>query len=196
MNTPIQFLRHGAVGFLCLLAVSSFGIYGCSSDRVDGTDGTVLLSITDFDELPISVSVNNAVNVAGGFVQIGEVTLQNIPKDPGGTTSELQSIELSSYEIVFRRADRGTRVPPARVRAIFSLVPVGGTSTIENLDIMGPEQLLNPPLSDLLFENGGFDSEINSPLIVLDVRIRFFGRTLSGDEIASGFDTFTLELTP
>lgn len=196
MTTPIQFLRRGAVGFLCLLTVSSFGIYGCSSDRVDGTEGTVLLSITDFDELPISSSVNNAVNVGGGFIQIGEVTLQNVPKDPRGTTSELQSIELTSYEIVYSRADTGTRVPPARVRTIFGLVPVGGNFTLENLDILGPEQLLNEPLSDLLFENGGFDSETGSPLIVLDVRIRFFGRTLSGDEIASGFDTFTLELTP
>lgn len=193
MTTPINALRRSTVGFLCLLAVS-FGVLGCSGDRLDNAEGTVVLSITDFDGLPISASVNQVA--ATGFVQIEELTLENFPKDPRGTTSDLQSIELDSYEVVFTRADQGTRVPPPRVRTIFGLVPVGGTLVLENLDIMGVEQALNPPLSDLLFENGGFDRETGSPLIVLEVRIRFFGRTLSGDEIASGLDSFTLEMVP
>lgn len=193
MKTSSHFLRPGVVGFLCLLAVS-FGVLGCSTDRVDDTESTVILSITDFDGLPIAASVNQAAAI--GFVQIGELTLTNFPKDPRGVTSDLQSIELTSFEVVYRRADRGMRVPPPRVRPIFGLVPVGGTLVVENLDIMGLEQLLNPPLSDLLFENGGFDRETGSSLIVLDVQIRFFGRTLAGNEVASSFDTFTLEMVP
>lgn len=195
MNYVNSAPRRRVVSLLCLLTAVSLCLSACSGGRNDDAEGTVLLSVTDFDGLPISASVNNAVN-AGGFIQVEEIVLQNIPRDPRGTTSDLQSVELDSYEIVYRRADQGTRVPPARVRSIFSLVPVGGTTTLENLDIMGPEQLLNPPLSDLLFENGAFDRETNSPLIVLDVQMRFFGRTLSGDEISTGIESFTLEMVP
>lgn len=193
MMTPIKALRASTVGFLCLLAVS-FGVLGCSTDRLDSDEGTVVLSITDFDGLPIAASVNQVA--ASGFVQVEELTLTNFPRDPQGTTSDLQSIELDSYEVVYTRADQGTRVPPPRVRNIFGLVPVGGTLVLENLDILGVEQALNPPLSDLLFENGGFDRETGSNLIILNVRIRFFGRTLAGNQIASGFDSFTLEMVP
>lgn len=182
--------RLGALWVLLLV----LGVVGCGDERTQNSEGAVILSLTDFDGLPFQVSVNQASQT--GAVTVETLTLQNIPKDPRGTTSDLMSIELDSVEITYSRADRGTRVPPPRVRTIFSLVPVGGTATIDNLEIMGLEQLLNPPLSDLLFQNGGFDSETGSSLIVLDVNIRFFGRTLGGDEIASGFDSFRLEFVP
>jgi len=172
----------------------AIGILSCGDERTLGSQATVILSLTDFDGLPFQVSVNDAAQV--GAVTVEQLTLQNIPKDPQGPTSDLMSIELDSVEITYSRADVGTRVPPPRVRTIFSLVPVGGTSTLNNLEILGLEQLLNPPLSDLLFQNGGFDSETGSLLIVLDVNIRFFGRTLGGDKVASGFDSFRLEFVP
>jgi hypothetical protein len=177
--------------FLCvLLAVFA----ACSGDRVEDTDGTVILSITDFDQLPIAASVSQIV--ATGNLQVGQITVQNFPKDPRGVTSDLQSVELDTVEITYDRIDQGTRVPPPRVRTIFGLVPVNGTFMLENLDILGLEQALNPPLSDLLLENGGFDTETGSELIVVDVRIRFFGRTLSGDEVATAPASFSLELVP
>lgn len=177
---------------ICCLAL---GTLACSDSRTTGSEGAVILSVTDFDGLPAQVSVNQAVAL-GGLVTVDSLTLSNFPKDPNTDTSELMSIELDSVEFTYTRADTGTRQPPSRVRTIFSLVPINGTSTLDNLEIMGPEQLLNPPLSDLLFENGGFDSETGSPLIVLDVNFRFFGRTLGGDQVASGFDSFRLEFVP
>lgn len=182
--------RWKVLWVLCLV----LGILSCGDERTQNTQATVILSLTDFDGLPFQVSVNQAAQV--GAVTVEELTLQNVPKDPRGATSDLMSIELDAVEITYTRADVGTQVPPPRVRAIFSLVPVGGTSTINNLEILGLEQLLNPPLSDLLFQNGGFDRETGSTLIVLDVNIRFFGRTLGGDEVASGFDSFRLEFVP
>lgn len=190
-----SFRTHSArIALLALCLTLGAVVAGCTNrNRTIDSEGSVILSITDFDGLPIQSSVNAA---PGGLITIGEVTLSNFPKDPNGVTSDLQSIELDSYEVVYTRADRGTRVPPTRLRQIFGLVPVNGTLVIDNLDILGPEQLDNPPLSDLLIENGGFDQETGSQLIVLNVRIRFFGETLSGNEIASGFDSFTLELVP
>lgn len=190
MSMRAKLPRLGVLG-ICLLAL---GLSGCGDERTLNSEGAVILSLTDFDGLPFQVSVNLAAQV--GFVQVGSLTLENIPKDPRGATSELMSIELESVEITYTRLDVGTRVPPSRVRSIFSLVPVGGSTDIENMEILGPEQLFNPPLSDLLFQNGGFDTETGSTLIVLDVNIRFFGRTLGGDRVASGFDSFRLEFLP
>jgi hypothetical protein len=165
---------------------------GACPSRTEKTDGGgVLLSISDFDELPIAVSVNGL-----GFVQVGRITISNLPKIPGGVTSSLMNVEMESYEVTFTRADRGTRLPVSFVRGIFGQAPVNGTYDLENAPILGPDQLENPPLSDLLFENGGVDDETGDPRITLNLRLRFFGRTLSGDEVATAPATFTIEFTP
>src|SRR5690242_2656169 len=105
---------------LLSLAVLVLALGSCRS-RTDRSGGSVLLSVTDFDGLPLSVSAT------AGPTSIGEITLQNFAKDPNGTVSDLQSIELRSYEVRFSRRDTGTRVPPPMVKSIFSLVPVNGT---------------------------------------------------------------------
>lgn len=172
---------------LLFLAVLVLALGSCRS-RTDRSEGSVLLSVTDFDGLPLSVSV------VGGPTQIGEITLQNFAKDPSGTVSDLQSIELRSYEVRFSRRDTGTRVPPPMVKSIFSLVPVNGTATITNLPFLTADQLFNPPLSDLA--TNGADKETGSQVIVLNVSMRFFGRTLAGDNIASDPASFTVEVVP
>jgi hypothetical protein len=181
--------------FLLFLTVLSalLPVAGCNQ-RTDKDEGGVILTITDFDELTSEVSVNDAAIT--GIVPIGEVTMTNFPKDSDGLTSNLMDIELRSYEVVFTRADRGTRNPPTRVAGIFGNVPVGGTDTIENLRIMSLEQLTNPPLSDLLFQNGGFDKETGEDNIQVNCHLTFFGRTLSGDEIRSNTASWVIQFTP
>ena len=172
---------------LCLMLVLIVALAGCR-ERTDRREGTVLLSITDFDGLPLVVSASSPI------VQMDQIILQNIPKDPTGTTSDLQSIELRSYEIRFVRRDTGTRVPPPLVQGIFGLVPVGGNTTLDNLPVMMADQLLNAPLLDLA--RTGVDAETGSSVILLDAYMRFFGRTLSGDDITSDPARFTLEIRP
>jgi hypothetical protein len=178
---------------LVTVLVLVFGLAGCES-RTDKSEGTVLLSVSDFDGLPSQVSVNSAA--AAGAVTIGEVTIQNIPKEPGGQTSSLMNVEMSSYEVTFTRADTGTVLPAPLVRNIFGVAPVNGSETYENLPILAPDQLDSPPLSDLLFVNGGFDKETGAQLVKLNIRLRFFGRTLSGDEISSAPAAFTVDFVP
>lgn len=173
---------------LLSLAVLVLALGSCRS-RTDRSEGSVLMSVTDFDGLPLSVSVSG-----GGPTQVGEITLQNFAKDPNGTTSDLQSIELRSYEVRFSRRDTGTRLPPPMVQSIFSLVPVNGTATITNLPFLSLNQLANPPLADLA--TNGADRETGSQVIVLNVTMRFFGRTLAGDDIASDPASFTVEVVP
>ena len=174
--------------YLFFLTVLVLALGSCRS-RTDRSEGSVLLSVTDFDELPLVVSVGG-----GGPTQVGEITIQNFAKDPNGTTSDLQSVELRSYEVRFSRRDTGTRLPPPMVRSLFSLVPVNGTTVFENLPFLSLDQLANPPLSDLATH--GADRETGSQVIVLNVTMRFFGRTIAGDDIASDPASFTIEVVP
>ena len=170
---------------LCLVAV--LALSGCES-RTDRSDGGVILSITDFDGLPVRVSVN-----AQSAVQVESITIQNIPKNSNAETSPLMNVEMTSYEVRYERVDGGTRVPPPLVEGIFGVTPVNGTNVYDNLVIMGAEQFLNPPLEDLLFINGGIDSETGSPVIKIRFRIRFFGRTLTGESVATEPAAFDIE---
>ncbi len=176
---------------ICLLVVVS----GCQT-RTDKTDGGgVLLSVSDFDGLPIGVSVNSAL-AFGGFVQVGSIDIQNVPKDPTGLTSDLMNVEIQSYEVIFTRGDEGTRVPTPFVRGIFGVAPVGGVLTYDNLPVLSRNELTTVPLADLLFENGGFDQETGRRKIVLNLHLRFFGKTLSGKEVQTAPVVFTIDFIP
>lgn len=185
-------MRRIAAALLALAVVPAL-LAGCSA-RVDETEGGVILSVTDFDGLPLVESVG-----ALGFppiMQVGEITIENIPKDPNGNTSDLMNVEMQSYEVVYTRIDTGTRTPTPFVGSMFGIVPVNGSATYENLPVMGTEQLTNPPLSDLLVFNGGIDTETGGRSIALELRITFFGRTLTGDNVATAPIRFDVEFVP
>ncbi len=172
------------LSYLPLVALALL-LVSCRS-RTDRSEGTVILSVTGFDQLPATVSTT------GGPFQIGNVTLRNFPKDPGATTSDLQSIELRSYEVRFTRRDTGTRTPPLLVEPVFGLVPVGGVDTLQGVVFLRADQIQNLPLNDLRLR--GVDSETGSAVVVLTVSMRFFGRTLSGDDIVSETASFNIEV--
>jgi len=176
-----------------LLTVCLVVVFSACESRTDRTDsGGVLLSITDFDGLPISVSVNST----GGFVIVEEIKIANVPVNPNGTTGDLMNVEIVSYEVEYSRADRGTRVPVKFVRGIFGVAAVDSEITYEGLPILGPDQLTTVPLSDLLWAQGGTDTETGESKIALNFSIRFFGRTLSGNAVETAPALFTVEFTP
>lgn len=178
-----------------LVAVLLMAVLAACSTTTDTVDsGGVKLTITDFDELPIAVSVNTALTV--GFVQVGLIDVENVALNPTGTTSDLMDVEIRSYEVTYSRADNGTRIPTPFTRGLFGTAPVNGTFTVENIPVMGRDQLENEPLSDLLFQNGGFDTETGSTKITLNLKIKFFGRTLAGKAVESSPGYFTVEFTP
>jgi hypothetical protein len=175
---------------LFLLIAASLAVTSCRS-RTDRSEGSVILSVTHFDGLPVRISASS------GPFQIDQVTLRNFFKDPTVNTPtghQLEGIELRNYEITYRRRDAGTRVPPPSVQGIFGLVAPLGTIDLFNLPFITTDQTLNQPLRDLI--TLGRDSETGTAIITLDVTLRFFGRTLSGDDIASEPATFTIEVTP
>ena len=186
MRNVSRTLITAACGVLLL------GTLGCDS-RAHRTDsGGVLIVISDFNGLPAEVSVS-AANVDGA-VSIDSLTLTSNVLNPTTTTTNLMDVEITSYEVTFTRGDRGTRLPPALVQPSLLYVPAGGTTDVGNLRIMQSAQLSNLPLSDL--ENFGFDRETNSTAIVLNVRLRFFGRTIGGRELETAPRSFTVEFRP
>lgn len=177
---------------ILLAVVALLAIGACSSDRVEDAEGTVFLSVTDFDGLPVRVSVNNA----GSGLQVGQIDIANVVRDPNGGSSDLMNVEMRSYEVRYNRYDGGTRTPPPLVRSIFGVAPANGEISYDNLVVMGVEQFDEPPLSDLLVENGGVDTETGEQVIVLEFEMRFFGRTISGNDIATAPIRFDVEFTP
>jgi hypothetical protein len=163
---------------------------GCSTrtDQADG--GGILLSVSDFDGLPIQISVT----ASGGLVQIGQIDIDSIVRNPTGGSSDLMNVEMRSYEVTFSRGDAGSSLPPPLTRGIFGVIPAGGTITYDNLPIMTTDQLLNPPLSTLAAT--GQDPDTGGPKIILNIRMRFFGRTLSGDAVETAPIIFTIDFVP
>ena len=170
----------------CCSALLVLALAGCR-ERTDRTEGTVLLSISDFDGLPVVVSALQTPPIV-----VEQIVIRNVPKDPGSDISELMAVELRSYEVRYRRRDTGTRVPPPTVQGLFGSVSPNGTFTVENLPVLFSDQMGNPPISEL--RNVGVDSETGSDVVVIDVSIRFFGRTLAGDDVATEPATFTMEV--
>src|SRR5262249_24777869 len=126
---------------------------------------------------------------------VPQTTIQNIVVDPTPTaTSMLENVELRSYQIIYTRADTGTRVPPPLVEPLSGTVPVNGSLTILNLNVLANNQFLNTPISDLT--NFGIDRETWSQFITLNLSATFYGRTLSGREVASAPTGFTMEVFP
>jgi hypothetical protein len=185
---------------LGLVAVLALGVLSCESRT--NRDGNVILSFGQFDGLPAEVSVNSPLGgfcsltaTAGCLVTVDQITINSIVTG-GVASSELMTVELRTYEVRFSRRPPGTRQLTSLVQSHFGPVPPGGVATINNLRILDSTQLLNPPLSDLLFEEGGLDSETGLPEVIVDVELRFFGRTVSGIDVATEDPArFTLRFT-
>ena len=189
-ETRSKIMRRATLA-ICVALLLTMGLACSSGDRVDDTEGGVILTVSDFDGLPVRASVN-----ASDILQVDTIDIDNVPKDPNGTTSTLMDVEMRSYEVVYERVDGGTNNPPPMVQSIFGVVPVGSNTTYDNLVIMTAGQLRNPPLSDLLIENGGVDRETNTQVITVNFRMRFFGRTLAGDDVATAPIRFDVEFVP
>jgi len=182
--------QHMKTAVLALIALAALGC-NASTDKVDSP---VILTIEGSTTIitPGFVSVSDAQ--AQGWATIGSMTLKTVVKEPDATTSDLETVEMESYEVTYRRADRGTRLPTPLHEALFGSIAPGGTYTLTGFPFMRLSQVSTVPLSDLATR--GFDPETGSATILLDVNLRFFGHTFSGKSVASEVKTFTVEVTP
>ncbi|MEM6456376.1 MAG: hypothetical protein AAF772_14885 [Acidobacteriota bacterium] len=172
-----------------ILALLAVFVVGCQ-ERTDRTEsGGVLLEVAfSGNEIPFRISVNNTT-----AVQVPEITIQSVVANANAPVSDLMTVELDTLEVVYERVDNGTRVPTPLVFDILTTVGPGSTTTLNDWVVMSLGQLRNPPLSDLLFENGGIDSETGSQVITMNLIVRVYGRTLGGINLESVPRAFTME---
>ncbi len=183
---------------------AAVSLISCESSTQKTDGGGIILSITDFGEAPLSPSVNFAASpfdpqnefLTGGYIALSNVVIAAVVKEPNAPTANLQNVELQAIEVTYTRGDQGTRVPPPIVQNIFGVITPGGTNTLNRVDIITPEQLSEPPVEDLLWENGGLDLETRDESIVLVAHIRAFGRGLSGEELVSAPAKYSFRLVP
>ncbi|MFL6195246.1 MAG: hypothetical protein ACJ75H_13810 [Thermoanaerobaculia bacterium] len=181
--------KHRAI--LLTLAVLALAGTSCRS-RTDRDGATVIISVHEFSGVPFSVSLTNHIDAQGNdLFTIENVGIANNAKDSNGVVTPLQDVQMRSYEVRYRRRDPG-RVPPPTVLGISGTVEGGQVTNYLGVPWITSDQILNQPLKDLL--DFGRDRETNSTVITLDVSMRFFGRTLSGDEVSTDPATFTVEI--
>jgi hypothetical protein len=58
------------------------------------------------------------------------------------------------------------------------------------------DQINTVPLKDLFLENGGFDKETDRTSIILNLSLRFFGRSIAGEAVDTTPVRFTVEFVP
>ena len=167
------------------VAVVAVSALGCpTSGNLSKTDsGGVYLSVTDFDGLPVVVSVSEVIANNRGVLSVGELTVASIAVNQVQPVSPLMNTEMEVYEVGFNRADLGTQVPQPTERRIFGTVPPNGVIIYDDLTIMTQEEFVNPPLSNLLPQNGAVDPETGSEAILLNLELKFFGQTLNGTKV-------------
>lgn len=173
-----------------LLTLSALSLWGCDEEIQENDSGGIVLTVA-FTVSPTIIGVNDQDRVT-----IGTMDIDSIVVNQTAATSELMDVEVSTMEVTFTRADSGSRVPVPYVVQLLGTVPVGGTLTYSNLPVLGIEQMREPPLSDLLFENGGVDKETGNDYIRLNVNVRVFGRTRGGEDVASRLRGETIEFVP
>jgi hypothetical protein len=158
----------------------------CSSGDLSDTDGGgVALSMS----IPV---FPQQLSVTAGVPTLETIVISSIVKDPTGTSSSLMNVELESLEFVYTREDTGTRLPPRLVVTRPGVIPVNGALTISGQAYMLNEQLIAQPLKDL--EDFGRDTETNSVVVRMRVTVRAFGRTLSGEPVATTPTSISLEV--
>ncbi len=154
-------------------------LLGCT-DRAGETDsGGVLLEV-EFVTAVFQVGVEQTT-----VLSLDSVRIDSVVANPTGGTSQLMDVNVDLIEVTYTRADAGTRTPPPFLLRLVGKVPVGGSLNYTNLPVMIEDQTRSPPLSDLLFVNGGVDQETGNDDIRIDLTVRIFGRTLTGIEVVS-----------
>jgi hypothetical protein len=184
-------MRHQAR--IAALALSLLAFVGCSVNKRAGEtdDGGIILSLTGFGTIPLTMSASGAYP----FFQIDSMTVRSILKSPSQPTSDLMIVELQGYEVTYERLDSGgTRVPPRLVSRIVGTIEPGGTFELLNGEIFGFDQFESQPLEDMIEE--GYDTETTSTVIRMKVGIRFFGKTIAGDDVETQVAHFTLDILP
>jgi hypothetical protein len=183
-------MRHHAR--IAAVALTVIAVLGCSTNERTGQtdDGGVILSFVGFGTIPLGMSASQQCF----FFSVDSMTVRSILKSPSQPTSQLMIVELQGYEVTYERLDGGTRVPPRLVHRIAGSIEPGGTFELLDPPLFEIDQCENQPLEDMIEQ--GFDTETTSEVIHMKLGIRFFGKTIAGDDVETQVAHITFDILP
>jgi hypothetical protein len=152
---------------------------GCSTNT-QGDDAAPVFLTGEFTELLLEKLL-----VEGTPVQFKTTTLRCRLKTPGVGSVQFLDVQIDSYVVRWTRLDGGTKASASETFGGNVIVPVGGTSTLNNYQYMTADALLRSPLDQLYPFNGGIDRETGRNEIDTSFSITFYGITVSGKRVQS-----------
>jgi hypothetical protein len=159
---------------------------GCSTNT-QGDDAAPVFLTGEFTELLLEKLL-----VEGTPVQFKTTTLRCRLKTPGVGSVQFLDVQIDSYVVRWTRLDGGTKASASETFGGNVIVPVGGTSTLNNYQYMTADALLRSPLDQLYPFNGGIDRETGKTSIRQAGHVTWYGHTLSGQPVVSNEATFDL----
>jgi hypothetical protein len=159
---------------------------GCSTNT-QGDDAAPVFLVGEFTELPLEKLLVDA-----SPLQFKTTSLHNHLKVPGTGTTTFLDVQVDSYVVRWTRLDGGTKASASEVFGGNQIVPVDGTSTLNNYPYMSADALLRPPLDQLYPFNGGIDHETGKAQIRQAGHVTWYGHTLSGQAVVSSEATFDM----
>jgi hypothetical protein len=159
---------------------------GCSTNTT-GDDAAPVFLVGEFTELPLEKLL-----IEASPLQFKTTTLRNRTKVPGAATTQFLDVQVDSYQVRWARLDGGTKASATETFGGNVIVPVNGTSTLNNYPYMSADALLRPPLDQLYPFNGGIDRETGKVEIRQAGHVTWYGHTLSGQPVVSSEATFDM----
>ena len=165
----------------CIVLALAVAVVSCGGNSsLDNTVATVFLTV-EIEEHNPDIDVCTQV----GDLVVLSMSIQSSPKEPGGSTTANQDVNLTRWVITPYRTDGGSTASPewSYDQAVF--VPAGGAADLQNYRVYPLENLNEVPLAYLFPSNGGFDPETGNRNIRQSHELQIFGRTVSGKSIAT-----------
>jgi hypothetical protein len=159
----------------------TIAVWSCGgSSTLDNSVATVFLTVEVDGYTPdVDVCLQQT------DLTIDSLTVTSEPKDPGGSTTANQDVNISRWVITPYRTDGGSPNSPEWTYDQAAYVPAGGSASLENYRIYPLEYLSELPLAYLFPENGGFDPVTGNTNIRQSFELRMYGQTVSGKKVAT-----------
>ena len=166
---------------LCVVLALGLVVGSCGgSSSLNNTEATVYLTI---DVSAYNPDIDICLQATDIGIENMEIT--STAKDPQGTTSANQDVNLTRWVVSPYRTDGGTTASPEWSHDQTVFVPAGGSADLENYRIYPLEYLSEAPLANLFPANGGFDPETGNTNIRQSLQLTIYGRTVSGKNVAT-----------
>ncbi len=164
-----------------LLAVAVLFAPACTNKEGESESPVVIRVDLQQQLLAVNPCAPPAFGVQAPTIVLSSSLKNASQSDPQG----FANVQMSNYQVQFRRLDGGTRVPQEQNFSAGVVVPSGGSSTLRGFPIMTTGAVTGSPFDQLLPFNGGIDRETGKNEIQIQYLVTFFGRTVSGHRVQS-----------